>query len=60
VTLLVIAAGMLVVITEEVKGYAKTDIATATMQRQPASIIVIVLFIFEEFRHCFKSKESLV
>jgi hypothetical protein len=60
VTELVIAAGMLIVIREEVKGYARTDIATATMQKLQASIIVIVLFIFEEFHHCFKSKEFLV
>lgn len=51
---------MLVVIGEEFKGYANTDTVAATVQKQPASIIVIVWFIFEEFHHCFKSTESLV
>lgn len=51
---------MLAVITEGVKGYAKIDIVTAARQKQPANIIVIVLFIFEEFRHCFRSMEFLV
>ena len=59
-TLLITAVGKLAVITEGVKGYAKIDIVTAARQKQPANIIVIVLFIFEEFRHCFKSMEFLV
>jgi len=60
VTLSFTAVGMLAVIIEGVKGYAKTDIVTAIKQKQPASIIVIVLFIFEEFHHCFKSMGVLV
>jgi hypothetical protein len=60
VTLLVTAVKMLAVIIVEVKGYVKTDTVTATRQKQPANIIVIVLFIFEEFHHYFKSMEFLV
>jgi hypothetical protein len=60
VTLSVIAVGMPAVIIEGAKGYAKTDIVTVTKQKLPASIIVTVLFIFEEFHHCFKSMGFLV